>query len=123
MSTLEEPDQITYSFLFVITPLDIISTKSIKNLKKSLLLKLGDRTEKTSELNKPIEIPVDVLYSKTLKKYCPIKGIIKVYDINLDGSEVISSVGGFQTEEILNEQKNNVIIERDVGTSKIKMKI
>jgi hypothetical protein len=70
-----------------------------------------------------MEIPVDVLYSKTLKKYCPIKGIIKVYDINLDGSEVISSVGGFQTEEILNEQKNNVIIERDVGTSKIKMKI
>lgn len=48
-------------------------------------------------MNKPIEIPLEVLYSKTLKKYCPIKGIIKVYDINADGSEVISSVGGFQT--------------------------
>ncbi len=63
------------------------------------------------------------MYSRTLKKYCPIKGIIKVYDINSDGSEVISSVGGFQTEEILNEQKNNVVIERDIGTSKVKMRI
>lgn len=51
-----------------------------------------------------------MLYSKTLKKYCPIKGIIKIYDINSDGSEVISSVGGFQTEEILNQQQNNLII-------------
>lgn len=44
MSISELTDQTTYSFLFIVTPLEIISTKSIKNLKKSLLLKLGDKT-------------------------------------------------------------------------------
>jgi len=44
MNSLEESDQVTYSFLFIITPLEIISTKTIKNLKKSLLLKLGNKT-------------------------------------------------------------------------------
>jgi hypothetical protein len=32
-------------------------------------------------LKEPLNIEVDVLYSKTLKKYCPIKGIIKIYDV------------------------------------------
>lgn len=44
MNISELTDQTTYSFLFIVTPLEIISTKSIKNLKKSLLLKLGDKT-------------------------------------------------------------------------------
>jgi hypothetical protein len=29
---------------------------------------------------------IDVLYSKNFNKYYPVKGIIKVYDINKDGS-------------------------------------
>jgi hypothetical protein len=32
-------------------------------------------------------------------------------------------VGGFQTDELLNEGKNSVIIEKELGTSKLKMDI
>lgn len=64
-----------------------------------------------------------MLYSKTLQKYCPIKGIIKIYDISEDGSEIISCVGGFQTDELLNEGKSSVVIEKELGTSKLKMDI
>jgi len=53
-----------------------------------------------------------VLYSRTLQKYCPLKGIIKIYDVAEDGTEIISCVGGFQTDELLNESKTNAIIEK-----------
>lgn len=62
---------------------------------------------------------MDVLYSKTLNKYCPIKGIIKVYDVNNDGSEMISCVGAFNTEDLLCHQHKVSTIERDIGPCKI----
>ena len=58
-------------------------------------------------MNTSIELEVGILYSKTLNRFCPIKGIIKVYDINPDGSEIISCVGSFNTEELLNKTDLN----------------
>lgn len=58
---------------------------------------MGNKTAKCTQLNTPLELEIDVLYSKTLQKFCPIKGIIKIYDISEDGVEIISCVGGFQT--------------------------
>jgi hypothetical protein len=57
-----------------------------------------------------MRIDLDVLYSHTLKKYCPVKGIIKIYDIGQDGNEVISSVGGFQTEDLLGDKSKDVTV-------------
>ena len=62
------------------------------------MIKLGNQTAKCSTLNTSVELEIDVLYSKTLQKYCPLKGIIKIYDVGEDGSEIISCVGGFQTD-------------------------
>jgi hypothetical protein len=44
---------------------------------------------------------IDVNYSKNSNKFSPVKGIIKVYDINKDGSEMISCVGAFHTDDLL----------------------
>ena len=59
------------------------------------------------------------MYSKNIK-YRPIKGIIKVYDINSDdkGSSLIS-VG---VSNLVND-KTSTIIERDITHQKVKMKI
>lgn len=40
-----------------------------------------------------------------------------------DGTEIISCVGGFQTDELLNEGKMRVVLEKEIGTSKLKMEI
>jgi hypothetical protein len=110
--------------MFRITPIEIKTSSKIKNnSSKSILIKLGSKTAKCSQLNTPLELEIDVLYSKTLQKYCPIKGIIKIYDVAEDGSEIISCVGGFQTEELLNEGRSKVILEKEIGTSKLKMDI
>lgn len=74
-------------------------------------------------MNTPLDLEIDVLYSRTLQKYCPVKGIIKIYDVSEDGTQIISCVGGFQTDQLLNEGKNNVVIEKELGTSKLKMEI
>jgi hypothetical protein len=63
-------------------------------------------------MNVSTEMEIDVLYSKTLQKYCPIKGIIKIYDVNGEGAEIISCVGGFQTEEMLNQGKTSILLEK-----------
>ena len=93
----------TEKYLFTITPLEINSHSKLRaNTKKSLLIKLGNQTARCSTLNTPVHLEIDVLYSRTLQKYCPLKGIIKIYDVAEDGSEIISCVGGFQTDELLN---------------------
>ncbi len=116
----------SYKYLFIITPLEITSNSNSKaksSSAKAVLIKLGNKTAKCSQMRVPLELEIDVLYSNTLHKYCPIKGIIKIYDISEDGSEVISCVGGFQTDELLNDSKTNVVIEKELGTSKLKMQI
>lgn len=124
MSSAEEDQQVTFKYLFIITPLEIKSSSKIKNnSKKSILIKLGNKTSKCTHLNTPLELEIEVLYSKTLQKYCPIKGIIKIYDVSEDGAEIISCVGGFQTDELLNEGKTKVTLEKEIGTSKLKMDI
>ena len=71
----------------MITPLEIKANTKIKSINsKTVLIKLGSKTAKCTEMNVPLELEVDVLYSKTLQKFCPIKGIIKIYDISEDGS-------------------------------------
>ena len=95
----EQEQQVIEKYLFIITPLEIKSNSKIKSSsKKSILIKLGNKTAKCTELNTSVELEIEVLYSKTLHKYCPIKGIIKIYDVSEDGSEIISCVGGFQTD-------------------------
>lgn len=62
---------------------------------------------------------VEVLYSKTLNKFCPIKGIIKVYDVNKDGSEMISCVGAFNTEDLLSDKPKITNLERNIGPCRV----
>ena len=83
--------------------MEIQSTSKLKtHCEKVLLIKLGNKTAKCKQMGTPLELEIDVLYSKTLGKFCPIKGIIKIYDVSEDGAEIISCVGGFQTDELLN---------------------
>jgi hypothetical protein len=94
---------VTERYLFVVTPTDIKSNSKLRsNSRKSILIKLGNKTGKCCALHSSIELEIDVIYSKTLQKYCPLKGIIKIYDVAEDGTEIISCVGGFQTDELLN---------------------
>lgn len=114
----------TEKYLFIITPIEIKSSSKIRtNSRKSVLIKLGNKTAKCPALNSPVQLEIDVLYSKTLQKYCPLKGIIKIYDVSEDGTEIISCVGGFQTDELLNHSKHQIILEKEIGTSKLKMEI
>ena len=118
-------DQITYPFWFKITPTKIVPNQTQRtnkpDLKKSFLVKLGTKEGKTRQMDQPIELMVDILYSKTLNKFCPIKGIIKIYDINSDGSEMISCVGSFNTEEMMNRTDEIFSIEKDIGSYTVKM--
>lgn len=124
MSEEEEQQQIIEKYLFKIRPLEIKSNSKIKSSsRKSVLIKLGNNTAKCTELNTCVELEIDVLYSKTLLKYCPIKGIIKIYDVAEDGSEIISCVGGFQTDELLNQAQNRLVLDKEIGTSKLTMEI
>ena len=114
----------TEKYLFIITPIEIKSSSKLRtNSRKSVLIKLGNKTAKCPALNSPVQLEIDVLYSKTLQKYCPLKGIIKIYDVSEDGTEIISCVGGFQTDELLNHSKHQIILEKEIGTSKLKMEI
>lgn len=120
----DQEQQIIEKYLFIIKPLEIKSNSRIKSTsRKSILIKLGNKTAKCSELNTAVELEIEVLYSKTLQKYCPIKGIIKIYDVSEDGAEIISCVGGFQTDELLNQGKGKVVIDKEIGTSKLTMEI
>ncbi len=40
-----------------------------------------------------------------------------------DGSEIISCVGGFQTDELLNQATSRITLDKEIGTSKLKMDI
>lgn len=40
---------------------------------------------------------VEVVYSKSFQKFYPSKGIIKVYDVSQDGTEMFLTVGAFDT--------------------------
>lgn len=56
---------------------------------------------KSNKLEIPMILETEMLYSKSNNKYCANKGIIKIYDIFKDENEVISGVGIFQIETIL----------------------
>lgn len=119
----EAEGQIIYQYQFDITPLEIKTNSKQKPNNKSILLKLGSQEAKATRLNEPMRLLVDVMYSRTLQRFCPLKGIIKIYDVADDGSEFISCVGGFQTEEMLNEGKNNAVISKEIGICTVKMSI
>lgn len=70
-----------------------------------------------------MEMSVDVIYSKTFRKFYPIKGIIKIYDVGRDGTEMILCVGAFNTEQLLSEGDKIVNMERDIGPCKVSFKI
>jgi hypothetical protein len=116
-------DQIIYNFSFSITPLEVRQSNKIYTSNKAVVLKLGNKEGKCKALNQSIKLRIPVLFSQTLNQFCPVKGIIKIYDVADDGSEMISSVGAFQTEDLLNEGITEAILTRDVGPCKLKMSI
>lgn len=75
-------DTIKEPYIFTITPLSIEHTDKAKmKLKKKILIKLGTRTIKFENFDIPLTIKAEVLFSKIMQKYYPLKGIIKVYDV------------------------------------------
>lgn len=64
---------------FVITPLEIV-TKPLTQNKKTIVIKLGETMGRCTELSSPMTLTIEALYSISSNKYCPIKGIIKLYD-------------------------------------------
>lgn len=53
-------------------------------------------------------------------KYSSAKGIIKIYDVFIDDNEVISCVGTFQAEGILDMGPGKHIITKSIGATLIK---
>ena len=75
-------DTIKEKYIFTITPLFIEHRDKAKlKTKKKIFVKLGSNTIKFDNFDVPINISIDVLYSKIMQKYYPIKGIIKLYDV------------------------------------------
>ena len=70
-----------------------------------------------------MQFTITVSYSKTLMKYYPVKGMIKVYDKCEGSTEMILGVGGFSTDEILNQGLRGSTIEKEVGPVRIKMDV
>jgi len=55
--TAQEEDQLTFKYLFTITPIEIISNSKLKNNNnKSILIKLGNKTAKCNKLNTPLNL-------------------------------------------------------------------
>jgi hypothetical protein len=63
------------------------------------------------------------MFSISGNKFCPVKGIIKIYDINKDGSEMISCVGALNIEDLLSDTPKTANLERDIGPCKIYLTI
>ena len=59
-------------------------------------------------MGETLEMDVDVTYSKTFKKFYPIKLIVKIYDVSRDGTEMILGVDALKTEELLTQSSKIV---------------
>lgn len=67
-----------------------------------------------------MRLETEVLYSKIKNKFSSSKGIIKIYDVFIDDNEVISCVGTFQAEGILEMGAGKHIITKNIGATLIK---
>lgn len=65
----------------------------------------------------------EVLYSESNGKYCPIKAIIKIYDKVDDENQIISGIGSFQVQEVLDRGCGKQVLEKIIGSTTIKMEI
>ena len=92
-----------FMFRFGIVPLQIAPKGEAKTQpKKTVYIKLGNMTVKCDELGSPVFLDSEVVFSHKCRKFIELKGIIKIYDVLEDGNEIISCVGAFETEGLLN---------------------
>lgn len=69
----------------------------------------------------PVYLDVDLSFNRQARKFNPLRGIIKIYDVLEDGNEIISCVGTFETDDILNGSSNIKTLECTVGRTSLKM--
>jgi hypothetical protein len=80
-------DSVKYAYEFILTPLEIVNKDKAKcPCEKKVVVKLGNHTVKFDSFGVPLKIKTDLLYSKIMQKFYPIKGIIKVYDVTKEGN-------------------------------------
>lgn len=72
-------------------------------------------------MNTPMLLTTEVLFSEANQKYCPIKGIIKVYDVMEGDNEIISCIGSFQADEVLGQHMSKQTITKNIGSTTLTM--
>ena len=119
-----ESDTIKLLYRFIIVPLEIShKTTGKAQHKKSVQIKLGQVAVKCDELCTPVFLDTEVAYSHKARKLIQLKGIVKIYDVLEDGNEIISCVGAFETEGILNHKSTRQLVERTIGSTTFRMEI
>lgn len=102
-------------------PLEISHKPTHKSqLQKTIFVKLGQASAKCDQLYSPAHLDTEISYNQKMRKFCPIKAIIKIYDVLEDGNELISCVGAFELDHILNDSSCSNVVEKSVGSTLFK---